>query len=55
MWDETTRGGLIAPELIYDADHLNRAAAERTIAKLLGDLVARRSAPVAPEERFDLR
>jgi hypothetical protein len=53
-WDETTRGGLVRPEHIYDADHLNRAAAEIAIRKLLADLIARRSVPLDADERFDL-
>jgi hypothetical protein len=53
-WDETTRDGVVRPELVFDPDHLNRAAAELTLAKLLGDLVARRSAPLDPIDRFRL-
>jgi hypothetical protein len=53
-WHETTLGGVVRPEFVFDADHLNRAAAELAVGKLLRDLIVRRSAPVEPIDRFRL-
>lgn len=41
LWDHTTSGGVLDARFEYDGDHLNREAAQRTVAELIGDLASR--------------